>query len=56
MVKDSFQKLSGSYIERFDLVPEFKAGFHCGKVITGEIGVIGLFGSHFWFHSVWRII
>jgi class 3 adenylate cyclase len=34
MVKDSFQKLSGSYIERFDLVPEFKAGFHCGKVIT----------------------
>ena len=32
--------LSESYIKRFDLVPGFKAGFHCGKVTTGEIGVL----------------
>lgn len=40
MIKDVFRTLSDSYIKRFDLVPEFKAGFHSGKVITGEIGVL----------------
>ncbi len=40
MIKDTFQRLSESYQERFDMVPEFKAGFHCGKVTTGEIGVL----------------
>ena len=40
MIKDIFRRLSLSYIKRFDLVPEFKAGFHCGKVTTGEIGVL----------------
>lgn len=28
------------YIERFGLVPEFKAGFHIGEVTAGEIGII----------------
>ena len=28
------------YIDKFGLLPEFKAGFHFGKVITGEIGKI----------------
>ncbi len=28
------------YIQRFDLIPEFKAGFHFGEVTTGEIGII----------------
>lgn len=28
------------YIEKFGLLPEFKAGLHVGKVTTGEIGVI----------------
>ncbi|MBA4057450.1 MAG: adenylate/guanylate cyclase domain-containing protein, partial [Marivirga sp.] len=27
-------------IEKFGLLPEFKAGFHVGMVTTGEIGVI----------------
>lgn len=31
---------SDTYISRFGLVPGFKAGFHFGKVTTGEIGVI----------------
>ena len=38
LIKEAFQNLSESYLRRFDLVPEFKAGFHCGKVTTGEIG------------------
>lgn len=28
------------YIEQFEIVPEFKAGMHYGKVMTGEIGII----------------
>ncbi len=28
------------YREKFGLLPQFKAGLHCGKVTTGEIGVI----------------
>jgi adenylate cyclase len=28
------------YNEKFGIVPEFKAGFHFGKVITGEIGIV----------------
>lgn len=31
---------SARYQERYGLVPEFKAGLHCGVVTTGEIGVI----------------
>ena len=40
MIKEIFGLLSESYIEKFDLVPEFKAGFHYGKVTTGEIGIL----------------
>jgi adenylate cyclase len=29
-----------SYLEKFGVVPTFKAGLHFGKVTTGEIGVI----------------
>jgi adenylate cyclase len=31
---------SGRYQRSYGLVPTFKAGLHCGKVTTGEIGVI----------------
>ena len=31
---------SEKYINKFDLVPTFKAGLHLGEVTTGEIGVI----------------
>ncbi len=39
-IKETFHTLSESYIKRFGLIPEFKAGFHYGKVTTGEIGVL----------------
>ena len=29
-----------NYEEKYGLVPEFKAGLHCGEVTTGEIGVV----------------
>lgn len=28
------------YLRKYEVFPEFKAGLHCGKVITGEIGDI----------------
>lgn len=28
------------FLKRYDLVPEFKAGIHCGKVTVGEIGIL----------------
>ena len=39
-MKAALRKQSGKYNEKFGLLPEFKAGFHYGKVTTGEIGVI----------------
>lgn len=39
-MKKAIQNQKVKYQNQFGLVPEFKAGFHCGKVITGEIGVI----------------
>ena len=28
------------YTEKYDLVPEFKVGYHCGSVMSGELGLI----------------
>ncbi len=39
-MKAAITKQTRKYNEKFGLLPEFKAGFHIGKVITGEIGVI----------------
>jgi adenylate cyclase len=39
-MKAALLKQAGKYNEAFGLLPEFKAGFHFGKVTTGEIGVI----------------
>lgn len=39
-MKAAIKKQGAKYTERFGLLPEFKAGFHLGKVTTGEIGVI----------------
>ena len=39
-LKEAIKKQSRKYMDRFGLLPEFKAGFHFGKVTTGEIGVI----------------
>lgn len=39
-MKEAIKKQTGKYNEKFGLLPGFKAGFHFGKVTTGEIGVI----------------
>jgi len=39
-MKDALSEQAGKYHEKFGLLPQFKAGFHCGRVTTGEIGTI----------------
>ena len=39
-IKAAISRQTRKYNEKFGLLPEFKAGFHLGKVTTGEIGVI----------------
>jgi adenylate cyclase len=39
-MKAALRKQNRKYNEKFGLLPEFKAGFHFGKVTTGEIGVL----------------
>lgn len=39
-MKETLENQKKKYQDRFDIVPTFKAGFHYGKVTTGEIGVI----------------
>ena len=39
-IKEIFNRVSKKYINEYGLVPGFKAGFHYGKVTTGEIGVV----------------
>lgn len=39
-MKSAIIEQADKYYEKFGLLPQFKAGFHCGKVTTGEIGVI----------------
>ena len=39
-MKQHIQLRKKKYLDRYGLVPSFKAGIHCGKVIAGEIGII----------------
>src|SRR6478736_49092 len=39
-MKEALEKQARKYNDRFGVLPGFKAGFHVGKVTTGEIGVI----------------
>ncbi|QNL48375.1 adenylate/guanylate cyclase domain-containing protein [Olivibacter sp. SDN3] len=39
-IKMAIDKKRQKYIERYDLIPTFKAGIHSGNVIAGEIGII----------------
>ena len=39
-MKLHIQQLKEKYINRYGLVPTFKAGIHCGSVVAGEIGII----------------
>ncbi len=39
-IKARFQECSDHFINKFGLVPQFKAGIHTGQVTTGEIGTL----------------
>ena len=39
-MQEAILKRSDRYLFRYNIVPEFKAGLHCGLVTIGEIGVI----------------
>ena len=39
-MKESLRNHSEKYQSKFGVRPSFKAGFHCGRVTTGEIGVL----------------
>ena len=39
-ITDKIESNSTRYMERFGLIPDFKAGLHCGNVTIGEVGVI----------------
>lgn len=39
-IKVHIKNMQDKYLRKYGLVPSFKAGIHCGKVVAGEIGVI----------------
>jgi adenylate cyclase len=39
-MKLHIQKNKEKYLSRYGLIPSFKAGIHCGRVIAGEVGII----------------
>lgn len=39
-MKEGIILQASKYIKEFNILPTFKAGFHCGMVTTGEIGVL----------------
>jgi adenylate cyclase len=39
-IKLHIEQLKDKYLRRYGLVPSFKAGIHCGKVMAGEVGII----------------
>jgi adenylate cyclase len=39
-MKKEIMSKSHKYLQKYDLVPGFKAGMHCGKVVAGEVGII----------------
>ena len=39
-IKVHINILREKYLRRYGLIPSFKAGIHCGKVVAGEIGII----------------
>ena len=39
-MKLHIQKREEKYLRQYGVIPSFKAGIHCGKVIAGEVGII----------------
>ena len=39
-IKEAISRKREEYLEKYGVVPDFKAGIHCGMVTIGEIGVL----------------
>src|ERR1044072_7842417 len=39
-IKFHLQQLNNKYLQQYGVIPSFKAGIHCGKVVAGEVGII----------------
>ena len=39
-IKSIIRERSERYLQRYGVVPSFKAGLHCGEVVAGEVGVV----------------
>lgn len=39
-IKKDLESKAKDYLQKYGLVPSFKVGLHCGKVVVGEIGII----------------
>lgn len=39
-IRAAVNEKSDHFLENYSVVPEFKAGIHCGEVMTGEIGTV----------------
>jgi len=39
-IQDTIKNASQSFIEKYGIVPEFKAGVHVGNTVAGEMGII----------------
>jgi len=37
-IRNKIEQVSDRYKKKFGIVPGFKAGLHCGEVVTGEVG------------------
>jgi adenylate cyclase len=40
LISETMERLAEKYQNRYGFVPGFKAGFHCGRVVAGQIGDI----------------
>jgi len=38
LIESTIQKKADTYLKRYGVIPEFKAGLHCGVSVTGELG------------------
>jgi adenylate cyclase len=39
-IKERVEEKREHYLRRYGVVPSFKAGIHCGKVVAGEVGIL----------------
>jgi len=39
-IRSAISRNKAAYLEKYGVVPDFKAGIHCGKVTIGEMGVL----------------